>query len=398
MGLLPRRRPLLQPPRLHHRPTRDMSLMTRPFNSPSSQTLPNLPPSPPDLLSSLSFDPQQLLAQLSTDLSTPAAAEPKKRNRIPGLTAQQRAALKRQKHREIDTQRRHREQAAIGKLHSLVYQPLGKETRSGGNGRKRARGEWLDGSSNGGDEVEQNDDEDDSDNEDEDNDSAKSKDKVTILEHSARRLEQMQSIILQLTAACTTQQNNNRTLLAQVHSNPSSHALSLFHQPVAQQLDANLGQQSLYASMFLSASASMFVIRCDTGVVMDVNDRLLEESGWLRHHIVGRLMTAPYDALVCEPEGGCRPHHAQRWASSAGGRQPRPTSTGRQAEPVCTQPYTRPPAVHGPAESDRCSLACTDAQWQSVRSDVQVVDQWLPRGGGWWRSNGQAAEHCCVCV
>ena len=290
----------------------------------ASHSIDSSSPDPPSftstLLNSLSFNPHQLLAQLTTSLTSPSGpSEPKKRNRIPGLTAQQRAALKRQKHREIDTQRRHREQAAIGKLHSLVYQPLGKEKKgtidgAGSGGRKRARGEWLDAAGNGVDQQDNNDDDSDADEEEggEEGDSSKTaKDKVTILEHSARRLEQMQSIIHQLTAACTTQQNNNRLLLTQLHTNnqqlqqqsppsPSSHPLALFHPPVAQQLDANLGNQSLYASLFLSASAPMFIIRCDTGCVVDLNTRMSEDSGWQRHHVVGRMMTAPYDAFVCE--------------------------------------------------------------------------------------------------
>ena len=295
------------------------------------------------LLASLSFDPSSLLAQLSVSLSSPAPVEPKKRNRIPGLTAAQRAALKRQKHREIDTQRRHREQAAISKLHTLVYQPLqqGKERKptaataetstndgsgSGGGGRaaKRVKGEWLDEAGHvtagqqqaADDEPREERDEDDNESGERDNeneegeaveeDDSTKKDKVTILEHSARRLEQMQSIIHQLTAACNTQQQTNRHLLTQLQTSnrelqqspPPSHPLAWFRAPVSQQLDANLGQQSLYSSLFLSASAPIFVIRCDTGYVVDVNSRMLDESGWMRHHLVGRLMSAPYDMLV----------------------------------------------------------------------------------------------------
>ena len=280
------------------------------LSKPDSADYPEPPALTSTLLASLSFDPQQLLAQLTTDLSTPATAEPKKRNRIPGLTAQQRAALKRQKHREIDTQRRHREQAAISKLHTLVHNPVGVKEKKGG-GRKRARGDWSDDTSRGDDATKQDDDdeEEDEENDEDDEEATKiNKDKVTILEHSARRLEQMQSIIHQLTAACTTQQQHNRLLLTELQTNnqqlqqsPSSHPLGLFHPPVAQQLDANLGSQSLYASLFLAASAPMFIIRCDTGYITDVNSRLLQESGWMRHHLVGRLMTAPYDLLMCSP-------------------------------------------------------------------------------------------------
>ena len=285
----------------------------------STHQQPNQPVLTPQLLTSLSFDPQQLLAQLTTNLHTsPTPTEPKRRTRIPGLTAQQRAALKRQKHREIDTQRRHREQAAIGKLHALVY-----ETETGKADKKRVkrmRGEWLDG-----EEREADEEEDDEDEEEGDDDDSSKKDKVTILEHSAKRMEQMRAIIHQLATACSTQQQNNRQLLSQLHNNNNNqqhqhqqqlssfqlpysngsspglpHTLSLFHAPVAQQLDANLGQQSLYASMFLSASTAMFFIRCETGTIVDVNDRLLEESGWGRHHIINRLMTAPADALLCD--------------------------------------------------------------------------------------------------
>ena len=298
----------------------------------------------PALLASLSFDPQQLLGALTTDLSAPASAEPKKRNRIPGLTAQQRAALKRQKHREIDTQRRHREQAAISKLHKLVRNPVGGEAaeKSAGaaSGRKRARGEWLDEAGNAvgndGEQAEGDEEEKREDEEDEDDESARSKDKVTILEHSARRLEQMQSVIHQLTAACTAQQQSNRHLLSQLQQSngydaelprlksSTGHSLALFHPPVAQQLDANLGQQSLYASLFLSASAPMFVIRCDTGYVVDVNRRMLDESGWTRDHLVGRLMTAPYDALVSDST-----HDVERIMRNAGSRVLVASSDGR---------------------------------------------------------------------
>ena len=230
-----------------------------------------------------------------------------RRKRAPSTvqTAQQRAELKRQKHREIDANRIQREKAAVKRLTLLT-------TNSNNTGADDCI----------------------KDEEEEVDEPEGKRDKVTVLEDSARKIDDLQRLVSQLTDACSSQQANNRTLLMQLqmaarqlapqleppdsssaHSSFSSasstHALSLLPPAVSQRLDAQIGSASLRSSWFAASSVSMCVVRCATGCVLDVNDRMLQESGWRREHIVGRLLCPPYDYIIQQAS-----YTTQKWNGS----------------------------------------------------------------------------------
>jgi len=208
-----------------------------------------------------------------------------------GLTAQQRAELKRQKHREIDANRIQREKAAVKRLTALTTAE--QQQRQSGEERK----------------------EDDDEREAEEAEGRR--DKVTVLEDSARKIDELQRLVSRLTDACNVQQVNNRSLVMQLQqaarqspsqstsprsssnaSSASSHPLSLLSSSVSQQLDAHIGAASLHSSWFVQSSVCIAVIRCATGCVLDVNDRFLTESSWERRHVVGRLICPPTDYIL----------------------------------------------------------------------------------------------------
>ena len=211
------------------------------------------------------------------------------------MTAQQRAELKRQKHREIDANRIQREKAAVSRLTRLTSQQQQRIQQDSIEQEEEEAAEVEDteqGATGGG-----------------------RRDKVTVLEDSARKIEELQRLVSRLTDACTAQQTNNRTLVLQLqaasqqpptpsHSSTShttaasSHPLSLLPASVTQQLEQHIGSASLHSAWFSNSTVSICVVRCSTGCVLDLNDRMLRESGWSRNHVIGRLMVPPFDYIV----------------------------------------------------------------------------------------------------
>ena len=277
---------------------------TNSTNSPTplpASTAPTLPATlavSPHLLRKLHRPPRDA----STANSDAGTATSRQRKRVAGLTQQQRAELKRQKHREIDANRIQREKAAVRRLTQLTDAQQQQQTR---DDKIEDDEEEAEEGGGGG--------------------SSRSRDKVTVLEDSARKIDELQRLVSRLTDACNAQQANNRTLVLQLQmavrqppalpsstlssssstsslpssaSSASSHPLSLLPPAVSQQLDAHIGSASLRSSWFVSSSVAIAVIRCSTGCVLDVNDRLLHESGWQRSHIIGRMMCPPYDYIV----------------------------------------------------------------------------------------------------
>ena len=273
-------------------------------SSPPTKRTPTIPATlavSPTLLQRLNPPPP---SPPTTNTSTTPSHSPltTRRKRTAGLTAQQRAELKRQKHREIDANRIQREKAAVKKLTVLTTTSNSLQQLSSG----------------GRDEIVEEEEE------EEVEEVEGRRDKVTVLEDSARKIYELQRLVSRLTDACDAQQANNRTLVLQLQlairqqpppllssprssssalsssaaSSDSSHPLSLLPSLVSQRLDAHIGSASLHSSWFVSSSVAIAVIRVSTGCVLDVNDRLLHESGWQRPHIVGRLMCPPYDLII----------------------------------------------------------------------------------------------------
>ena len=233
---------------------------------------------------------------------------------MPGLTKQQRTERKKQKHREIDAVRRHREHGAVTRMQQLME---GGISSSGKHGRhKRLKGaadesaeQDSDGSSDEGEQQQ------DQEAGEESGGTTKRRgdkmDKVSVMERAAEHMERMQAVLQQMVAACTNQQQHLRYFLqhqqrlsaaaASCSTASSSSApppLSTLHPYASQRLHAHVGSAALSSAYHLSAPGAIMVVSLATGCFLHANDRFLSLTGWQPSHLIGRLMMPPPHSFV----------------------------------------------------------------------------------------------------
>ena len=187
-----------------------------------------------------------------------------------------RAERKRRRHRAIDLARRQRETGAIARLNQLLSaSSADKRVSSGGSGSGSGSGSGTSGTSgtSGGSE---------------DSGSELRKDKVTVLEAAVQQLAELQQLVAQLTYDNNAQHDQLHAVRFQLQQTQNA----LTH------LDDETRSHSVYSSAFLSTSLSLFLVSVSTGLVLDANARLLQSTGWQRHHVIGRLLTSPYKRLL----------------------------------------------------------------------------------------------------
>ena len=187
-----------------------------------------------------------------------------------------RAERKRRRHRAIDLARRQRETGAIARLNQLLSaSSADKRVSSGGSGSGSGSGSGTSGTSgtSGGSE---------------DSGSELRKDKVTVLEAAVQQLAELQQLVAQLTYDNNAQHDQLHAVRFQLQQTQNA----LTH------LDDETRSHSVYSSAFLSTSLSLFLVSVSTGLVLDANARLLQSTGWQRHHVIGRLLTVPYKHLL----------------------------------------------------------------------------------------------------
>ena len=268
--------------------------------------------------SCLAFDPQHALDQLTAlaQPTSPESTEPRRRQRIPGLTKQQRSDRKKQKHREIDAIRRHREHAVVVKMQRLMEGNPPPATAR----HKRLRGAAddvaepdSDESSDERDEREEAEEEGDEGSGNTKRRSADKMDKVSVMERAAEHMERMQAVLHQMAAACNKQQHHLRHFLehqqrltaaasastdsSSSHSAPP-HSLSTLHPYATQRLYAHIGSVTLDSAGSMSSSATIMVVSLETGCFLHANDRFLATTGWQPSHLIGRLMMPPPHSFV----------------------------------------------------------------------------------------------------
>ena len=327
----------------HYSPHPLPSLDTFTSLLPASSTLQPPPAAVPiDTLisaaSCLSFDPQHALEQLVSQAqpTSPVSAEPRRRQRIPGLTKQQRTERKKQKHREIDAVRRHREHTVVVKMQQLMEsgnnsnnnnnKPQANNSNSNSRQHKRLKSATTDSleaaqpdSDDTSDEREPNDDEAAGDDSNggtvrRSGQRGEKMDKVSVMERAADHMERMQAVLQQMAAACTKQQQHLRYFLEHQHrltaatsttsssssssSAPPPHPLSTLHPYASQRLYAHIGSATLHSTQSMSGSASIMVVSLSTGCFLHANDRFLAMTGWQPAHLVGRLMMPPPHSFV----------------------------------------------------------------------------------------------------
>ena len=236
---------------------------------------------------------------LSAATSSSAPVRKRRRQRGPaGLSAEERADLKRRQHRDIDTQRRHREQAAVRKLQQLIRD---KALTS------LPEYNQLEGRLDVNEEEEEEDVGTERETYTEEGGETSRKDKVSILEQSAQQIQRMRQLIDHLAEKCRGEQITNRQLFIDLQaannrlstSSPSSSSSALTP-TYSRIVDYHEANQSVYSSFFLSASVGLYHVLAQSGKVVDLNNRCLELTGWRREFVIDRLLTAPYHLIVKE--------------------------------------------------------------------------------------------------
>ena len=282
-----------------------------PSDQPSSLLPQPYQPPPPDLLASLAFDAEQLIAQLVTqpDPPTPQArSEARKRERLTGLTAAERAKRKKEQHRVIDAQRRQREQVVVSRMQQLMgcNRPLQHK-------RQRSDTNSTNSTSTSNSDSDLSSEERDDEYEEPTRRRVDKSDRVSVLERAVEHMDRMQGALQQLAAACTNQQQQFRSFIerqqlvsastplctcgtATVHPTSCSypHPLSTVHPLITQRLHTFVNTGALDSCAYISASMAMMVVSLTTGCILDVNSRFLSSGGWERQHLIDRNMLAPY--------------------------------------------------------------------------------------------------------
>ena len=244
---------------------------------------------PPDSSATPSFD-----SASNSSVSPP----PGKRRRIAPLTKEQRAAINKAKHKEIDAARRQREANVVKRLQRLTQQRAEREEY---------------GSEDERDDVADSDDEADS-----VADEGK-RDKVTVLEESATTIAQLRALCRRMRRACNAkdrsitslQRHLNAIAVAKTQSkltDPSSATsdsaaslLSFLPEQTSHYLSQLDRSHALYTSTFVRSPLSLVLIAIPSGIALDVNQVFEQSTGWKRRDIVGTLIGPPAD--------GSRPKH-----------------------------------------------------------------------------------------
>ena len=251
---------------------------------------------PADSSASPSFD-----SSSTSSVSPP----PGKRRRVTPLTKEQRAAINKAKHKEIDAARRQREATVVKQLQRLTRQKHEREEYSTED-EQQAQSEVDDE-----DEVEEG-----------------RRDKVTVLEESATTIAQLRALCRRMRRACnakdrsitTLQKHLNAIAIAKSQSLRTSKSAALdptsaLSDPAAStasllsflpestshylsQLDRS---HALYTSTFVRSPLALVLIAIPSGIALDVNEVFERSTGWKRPDIVGTLIGPPAD--------GSRPKH-----------------------------------------------------------------------------------------
>ena len=232
---------------------------------------------------------------------------PGKRRRVSPLTKEQRAAINKAKHKEIDANRRQREATVVKQLQRLTRQ-------------KHEREEY-------GSEDEQDEQPNVADDDDDDDVEEGRRDKVTVLEESATTIAQLRALCRRMRRACNAkdrsitnlQKHLNAVAIAKTRAVNASKAhssdlatlsdpaastaslLSFLPESTSQYLTQLDRSHVLYTSTFVRSPLALVLVAIPSGISIDVNEVFERSTGWKRQDIVGTLIGPPAD--------GSRPKH-----------------------------------------------------------------------------------------
>ena len=230
-----------------------------------------------------------------------------KRRRVSPLTKEQRAAINKAKHKEIDAARRQREASVVKQLQRLTR-------------RKHEREEYDT-------EDEQEEKFDDADDDEDDDVEEGRRDKVTVLEESATTIAQLRALCRRMRRACNakdkaiTRLQKHLNAIAIAKTQALTHAAKASSDPILslsdvastasllsflpEQTSSYLSQldrsHALYTSTFVRSPLALVLVAIPSGISLDVNEVFERSTGWKRQDIVGTLIGPPAD--------GSRPKH-----------------------------------------------------------------------------------------
>ena len=265
--------------------------------------------SSPDSSSPSSSSSPSASASANSASHFPSAHPPRRRyQRLTGLSHEQRMERRRQSHRELDAVRRQREALAIARLAELTATQHSARTPthqrtdlhiavSGGSTKQEEEMEVDVGM---------------------ESDEKGKRHRTAVLENSVEKLEELQHLVRHLTATCQQQSHDIAALRLQLHSAnlpplpPTAatqllQAVPLLSASNIRRVVAEFGATSLYSALFASPSVGLLLVDVASGVVLDVNERLLSGGQCTREDVVGRLVAPTYHAITSYSDWDSQP-------------------------------------------------------------------------------------------
>ena len=246
---------------------------------------------------------------VGTSFST--ANPPRRRyQRLTGLSHEQRMERRRQSHRELDAVRRQREALAISRLSDLTATTHATRSLAQQQPHSRSQSNIAD---TGG--VKQEDEQMEVDVMEADEKGKRHR--TAVLENSVEKLEELQNLVHHLSATVTQQSQDIAALRLQLHSTglrplpatavQSSQTVPLLSASNIRRVVAEFGASSLYSALFTSVSVGLLLVDCASGVVLDVNERLLVGGQCTREDVVGRFVAPTYQAITTVTDWDTQP-------------------------------------------------------------------------------------------
>ena len=144
--------------------------------------------------------------------------------------------------------------------------------------------------------------------------------RTAVLEQTVEQMEQLQTLVDQLAAACAAQCSDISALRLQLQSAgvqplPAAesavrfpHTMTMLSASITRRLAAGLGVSGLYNSLFSHPSVGVLLLDCASGVALEVNERLVAGGLCSRVDIIGRQLAPTYDAVINADEWESQPH------------------------------------------------------------------------------------------
>ena len=218
----------------------------------------------------------------SSEFLLPApTARPLKRTRerIRGLTREQRAERKRTKHRQIDASRRQKEIAAMNSLRNIIRgQP--SRTAHSGKGEEETEHDNRDGQAEESGEVTS---------------------KAVVLESSVELIRQLQALCAKMQAACNAKDKQIVRLASDLHSVTRPRPIDATASPdfTSSLLSATRHVSQLERSTCLRQSTCLSSVLCiavlavPLAVIIDCNNAFVDCAGWSREQLLQSVMKPP---------------------------------------------------------------------------------------------------------